>query len=418
VPMALLGVGATANSLCFLRVVCFFVCFPPAAASLPEECAEEEGCPDVLRHVSLLQRQHDVREPQAAEQMGGGTGPVQRKPNIVLFLPDDMYLHEYSAWRPDGIAPAVPNRIPLHYMPVENAGVMPTLEKMAQSGVTFTRAYTNSAICNPSRYSIMTGRYPSRSEYGRRYWKEFFPGMSDGFVDKYSVLGPLSSDTQNTVASALRGLGYATGIVGKWHLAPAVDVDFDSPYPQQTDVVKKAGWDFVDGLYIQNMCQCQAPICTTFSHNMEWLLDSALHFMDNAMRKGKPFFLYFAATPPHMPTVQDSLLGVYGVDATPAGQNLARYPNVSRFCSSCKLPLRKDIWDSALEISSRCSTTFSMNGLPSRTRTSSCRLIMGRPSTLCTSWGSGCRCTRWARASLPALGWTSRFPTLTWRRRS
>jgi arylsulfatase A-like enzyme len=72
--------------------------------------------------------------------------------------------------------------------------------------------------------------------------------------------------------------------------------------------------------------------------------------MDDAMRNERPFFLFFAATPAHRPTVEDALLGVFGIDSTPSGP--FRYPDISRYCSSCTFPLRKDIWDSARRISS------------------------------------------------------------------
>jgi arylsulfatase A-like enzyme len=165
------------------------------------------------------------------------------------------------------------------------------------------------------------------------------------------MLGAGYSDTNNTVASALRRLGYTTGMVGKWHLTKPDEASFQDPYPKQTAFVKQSGFDFVDALYINNMCECDYPVCLTFTHNMEWLLDRALHFMDGAMLKQLPFFLYFAPTVPHRPTVEDALLGRYSPDATPAG-TLARLPDISRYCSSCVLPSRKHIWDSVAGLSS------------------------------------------------------------------
>ena len=73
--------------------------------------------------------------------------------------------------------------------------------------------------------------------------------------DDTSLLGGGYSDKQNTVAAALRTLGYTTGMTGKWHLTPIEEGgSFDSPYSKQTASVKEAGFDFVDGLYIENLC--------------------------------------------------------------------------------------------------------------------------------------------------------------------
>jgi len=268
----------------------------------------------------------------------------------VLFLPDDMYLRDYPAPEiPGGIAPAVPSRIPIKDKPINNAGVMPRFEKIAQSGAIFTRAFTSSPSCTPSRYSIMTGRYPSNSQYGWDQWSAYFPDVSKRFVDYHSQLGPGYSDTKKTVAFALSNVGYRTGMVGKWHLTPTEFTGFGKPYSEQVEFVKRAGFDFVDGLYIGNMCDCSFPICSTFSHNMEWLLATALQFMDDAMRRELPFFLYFAPTPAHLPTVEDALL-FHSPYHTPGGL-LPTYPNVSKYCSSCTLSTRKGIWDSAGVIS-------------------------------------------------------------------
>jgi arylsulfatase A-like enzyme len=81
------------------------------------------------------------------------------------------------------------------------------------------------------------------------------------------------------------------------------------------------------------------------------MLDRALYFMDDAMSKDQPFFLYFTPTPPHLPSVEDALLGHFTPYQTPAG-TLESAPDISRYCSSCKLATRKEIWDSVKDISS------------------------------------------------------------------
>jgi arylsulfatase A-like enzyme len=156
------------------------------------------------------------------------------------------------------------------------------------------------------------------------------------------------SDMQKNIAQALRSVGYTTGMVGKWGLHSQADkADFDAPVANQKLLVQSAGFDFVDGLYIQNQNLCTLKVCSSFSHNMEWLTESALRFMDGAMKQDLPFFLYFAATLPHSPPYSsDALLGLFNSSQTPAGV-LPKPPNISRYCSSCKVATRAAIWNAS-----------------------------------------------------------------------
>jgi len=116
--------------------------------------------------------------------------------------------------------------------------------------------------------------------------------------------------------------------------------------------VRRAGFDFVDGLYMENMCGCNHSVCDTFSHNLEWTLVRALGFMDDAMRRDLPFFLYFSPTPPHAPGVADALLGKSTPYQTPAG-TLSELPDISKYCSGCTLAPRSVIWASTANISGK-----------------------------------------------------------------
>jgi arylsulfatase A-like enzyme len=154
---------------------------------------------------------------------------------------------------------------------------------------------------------------------------------------------------KKNVAQSLRYMGYATGMVGKWGMHSEADsADYNFPYSEQTSLVKSSGFDFVDGLYIQNQNTCTYAICSQFSHNMEWITESALRFMDSAMKNHQPFFLYFAATlPHHPPESSDALTGLFNSSQTPAGV-LQQPPDVSRYCSSCTLASREAIWDASI----------------------------------------------------------------------
>ncbi|MCX6954786.1 MAG: arylsulfatase [Verrucomicrobia bacterium] len=109
-----------------------------------------------------------------------------RAPNIVFILADDLGYGDVKCLNPQGKI------------------ATPQLDRLAAGGMVFTEAHSSSAVCTPSRYSILTGRYAWRSAL------------------KSSVLGGFSprliEEGRLTVAEFLRSQGYATAMVGKWHL--------------------------------------------------------------------------------------------------------------------------------------------------------------------------------------------------------
>jgi arylsulfatase A-like enzyme len=144
---------------------------------------------------------------------------------------------------------------------------------------------------------------------------------------------------------ALKTLGYKTGMVGKWHLSE--NVDFTSAYTDQQAAVQSAGFDYADGLYIGNLNECSS--CTSFTHNMEWMTQKALEFMDGAISASTPFFLYFNPTVPHTPSIQEAVNTGYssyrseGDKGTPAG-TLSESPSFTAYCTSCKMATRDEVW--------------------------------------------------------------------------
>src|SRR3954470_454571 len=82
----------------------------------------------------------------------------------------------------------------------------PNLDALAKSGVRFTNGYVSGPYCSPTRAGLLTGRYQ------QRFGHEFNPGGENA----ESALGLPVTDT--TIAQRLKQAGYATGIVGKWHL--------------------------------------------------------------------------------------------------------------------------------------------------------------------------------------------------------
>jgi len=108
------------------------------------------------------------------------------RPNIVFILADDMGVGDVSALNP------------------HSAWQTPHIDQLAKSGLAFTDAHSSSAVCTPSRYSIMTGRYNWRS--ARK------SGVGDGLSPALIEPGRL------TVPALLQQHGYATAMIGKWHL--------------------------------------------------------------------------------------------------------------------------------------------------------------------------------------------------------
>ncbi|QMW06843.1 arylsulfatase [Spirosoma foliorum] len=110
----------------------------------------------------------------------------QQAPNIVYILADDLGYGDVSVYNPTGQIPT------------------PNIDKLAAQGMRFTDAHSPSSVCTPTRYALLTGRYPWRSR------------LPVGVLRGYSRT--LIEADRATVASFLKSKGYQTGVVGKWHL--------------------------------------------------------------------------------------------------------------------------------------------------------------------------------------------------------
>ena len=235
--------------------------------------------------------------------------PNSTTPNFLVFQPDDLSYYWADA--------------PIH--PSKNtANVnLPHLNKLRSESAVFTRAYATSPMCAPSRYSVLTGRYPSRSKYAQDVTLSC--DASNTVVDVQVPKTKLDEEQTKTLATTLKTYGYMTGTVGKWH----VSVEGASPwlptstaYELQTMKAKETGFDFADGFYIGNMDNsCTASKCKDtlgFSHNMEWVTAKAMDFIQSAHDASKPFFLYFNPTVPHSPDVEEALNEI-DIRQTPSG---------------------------------------------------------------------------------------------------
>lgn len=126
-------------------------------------------------------------------------------PNIVLVLADDMGYGDVGSYNSG-------SRIPT-----------PNMDRLAAEGVRFTDMHSPDAVCTPSRYGLLTGRYCWRTRLQRTVLFNYEP--------------PLIEPDRLTLASLLKRKGYRTGMFGKWHLGldfavkEGKQVDFDRPLP-------------------------------------------------------------------------------------------------------------------------------------------------------------------------------------------
>ena len=122
-----------------------------------------------------------------------GTQAADR-PNILLILVDDMGYGDPGCYHPESKIPT------------------PQIDRLASEGMRFTDAHAPGPLCHPSRYGLMTGRYPFRTDVS------VWPSQ------------PLIEKGQVTIASLLRAQGYDTAMVGKWHLGFREN-GYDQPLP-------------------------------------------------------------------------------------------------------------------------------------------------------------------------------------------
>lgn len=107
-------------------------------------------------------------------------------PNIVLILADDLGYGDLGCYNPESKIPT------------------PHSDRLAEDGIIFTDAHSPSAVCSPTRYSLLTGRYAWRTELKSLVLWAF---------DR-----PLIKPGENTLPKLLEGAGYDTACIGKWHL--------------------------------------------------------------------------------------------------------------------------------------------------------------------------------------------------------
>jgi len=124
-------------------------------------------------------------------------------PNVVVFLVDDLGFMDIGANNPDCFYET------------------PNIDAFAESSMLFTDGYAANPVCSPTRYSLMTGKYPTRVRA-----TNFFSGKRSGKFNPAPLIDEMPLD-EITLADALKTKGYATFFAGKWHLG-----ETEEYYPQ------------------------------------------------------------------------------------------------------------------------------------------------------------------------------------------
>lgn len=243
----------------------------------------------------------------------------KNKPNVVIIYTDDQGYGDVSALNP------------------EAKFETPNMDRLVNEGLTFTDGHSSDAVCTPSRYSLLTGRYSWRTSL------------------KKNVLhadGPcLIEKDRMTIASLLGDNGYNTAMIGKWHLqmefvgdSKKGGRDWSKPF---TDGPIEKGFDYYYGIaasmnygiltYLENNRVLEPPtlytkkkmdvtprtyrmtppyqeeqargfveVAPSFNDELvlETLANKAVEYIGTAAKEaqeGKPFFLYLPLTSPHLP---------------------------------------------------------------------------------------------------------------------
>ena len=237
---------------------------------------------------------------------------MAKRKNVLLILSDQQRPDTIGAYRQVGM----PGYGLSHQADICRT---PHIDQLAREGLTMRNAFTCSAICAPSRASVMTGLFPHRH------------GVIDNFTDICEgtpLLSQLMTDA-----------GYYCGYAGKWHVSPGKtpedcgfhgkafmgygfpgsrvfpSLKFDQPPDNQPnyyeEYLKEKGFSNIDvshgflganpALQIQEMyCKHEGPVESTIEY---FVAQEAIHQLDEAVSSEKPFFIWANFWGPHSPSI-------------------------------------------------------------------------------------------------------------------
>jgi len=243
---------------------------------------------------------------------------AQSPRNVVVVLADDMGLASFHAENPASGLPT------------------PQLDRLAAEGMSFTDAHSPSAVCSPTRYALLTGRYAWRTH------------LKAGIVNKWE--GPLIADDRLTLADVARSAGLTSACIGKWHLgwrwpkqgggttAQPEEIDYTQPIGGGA---LEAGFEHYFGddvpnwppyVWIEDDRALAVPEETMREDDPNgvragpmtpgWSLEAVLpeltrrcvQFLRDRAEANEPFLLYFSMTSPHTPiSPSEAFIGQSGV---------------------------------------------------------------------------------------------------------
>ena len=185
--------------------------------------------------------------------LSGAAWSKDLRPNIVFIMSDDHAVRAVSAY--DGSLVDTPN-----------------IDRIANAGIRFDRAYVGNALCGPSRATMLTGMH----SHGNGFYSNEWSGPFDG--------------NQQTLPSLLQGAGYQTAVIGKWHL--------------YSDPVGFDHWEVIDnqfeqGTYYNPAFRSPEGVEETTGYVADLVTDRSIAWLDQAKADGEPFFLIYNHKTPH-----------------------------------------------------------------------------------------------------------------------
>lgn len=214
-------------------------------------------------------------------------------PNIVYIICDDLGYGDIQTLNPQ-----------------KGKILTPAVDALAKEGMTFTDAHSTSAVCTPSRYSLLTGRYSWRSR------------LQDGVLSGGDELDPLIAENTTTVPKMLKKAGYNTAAMGKWHLGFSFVDDEGKPHevyegkkiigPPIGSTVPDGpitrGFDSYIGFHHSRAMKTIIKDDKVIEHMepikmLQFLGENAKNYIEKRSEEEEPFFLYLALNSPHSPVV-------------------------------------------------------------------------------------------------------------------